>query len=31
MGIIFQNEYPVFRPGTGKDAGMGNIESEFTV
>jgi len=31
MGIIFQNEYPVFRPGTGVDAGMGSIESEFTV
>ena len=31
MGIVFQNEYPVFRPGTGVDAGMGSIESEFTV
>ena len=31
MGIIFQNEYPVFRPGTGVDTGMGSIESEFTV
>jgi len=30
-GIIFQNDYPVFRPGTGIDAGMGSIESEFTV
>jgi 2-oxoglutarate ferredoxin oxidoreductase subunit beta len=30
-GIIFSNEYPVFRPGTGIDRGMGNIESEFTI
>ena len=28
-GIIFQNRYPVFRPGTGIDSGMGSIESEF--
>ena len=28
-GIIFQNRYPVFRPGTGMDSGMGSIESEF--
>ena len=28
-GIIFQNRYPVFRPGTGTDSGMGSIESEF--
>jgi 2-oxoglutarate ferredoxin oxidoreductase subunit beta len=28
-GIIFQNRYPVFRPGTGIDCGMGSIESEF--
>ena len=28
-GIIFQNRYPVFRPGSGIDAGMGSIESEF--
>jgi len=30
-GIIFQNRYPVFRPGTGVDAGMGSIESEFLI
>ncbi len=30
-GIIFRNEYPVFRPGTGVDRGMGTIESEFTI
>ena len=30
-GIIFRNEYPVFQPGTGVDAGMGSIESEFTI
>ncbi|MFC1688733.1 2-oxoacid:ferredoxin oxidoreductase subunit beta [Pseudomonadota bacterium] len=30
-GIIFQNTYPVFRPGTGVDAGMGSIESEFVI
>jgi len=30
-GIIFQNDYPVFRPGTGVDSGMGSIESEFTI
>ena len=30
-GIIFRNEYPVFKPGTGIDAGMGSIESEFTI
>jgi 2-oxoglutarate ferredoxin oxidoreductase subunit beta len=30
-GIIFRNEYPVFQPGTGIDAGMGSIESEFTI
>jgi len=29
-GIIFRSEYPVFQPGTGVDAGMGSIESEFT-
>ena len=28
-GIIFQNRYPVFGPGTGMDSGMGSIESEF--
>jgi 2-oxoglutarate ferredoxin oxidoreductase subunit beta len=28
-GIIFRNPYPVFRPGTGEDRGMGTIESEF--
>ena len=28
-GIIFQNRYPVFGPGTGIDSGMGSIESEF--
>ena len=28
-GIIFRNPYPVFRPGTGQDLGMGAIESEF--
>lgn len=28
-GIIFQNRYPVFQPGTGIDSGMGSIESEF--
>jgi 2-oxoglutarate ferredoxin oxidoreductase subunit beta len=30
-GIIFRNEYPVFRPGSGIDKGMGAIESEFTI
>jgi len=30
-GIIFRSEYPVFRPGTGVDRGMGSIESEFAV
>ena len=30
-GIIFRNQYPVFRPGTGIDSGMGSIESEFTI
>ena len=30
-GIIFRNKYPVFKPGTGIDAGMGSIESEFTI
>ena len=30
-GIIFRNEYPVFQPSTGVDAGMGSIESEFTI
>ena len=30
-GIIFRSEYPVFQPGTGVDAGMGSIESEFTI
>jgi 2-oxoglutarate ferredoxin oxidoreductase subunit beta len=30
-GIIFRNDYPVFRPGTGVDRGMGNIESDFTI
>ncbi len=30
-GIIYQNERPVFRPGTGVDNGMGSIESEFTI
>jgi 2-oxoglutarate ferredoxin oxidoreductase subunit beta len=30
-GIIFRREYPVFRPGTGVDTGMGAIESEFTI
>ena len=30
-GIIFRNEYPVFRPGTGVDRGMGSIESEFAI
>ena len=30
-GIIFRNEYPVFRPGTGIDSGMGTIESEFII
>jgi len=30
-GIIFRNEYPVFKPGTGVDSGMGSIESEFTI
>jgi 2-oxoglutarate ferredoxin oxidoreductase subunit beta len=30
-GIIFQNGYPVFKPGTGVDSGMGSIESEFTI
>jgi 2-oxoglutarate ferredoxin oxidoreductase subunit beta len=30
-GIIFRNDYPVFQPGTGVDAGMGSIESEFTI
>jgi 2-oxoglutarate ferredoxin oxidoreductase subunit beta len=30
-GIIFRNEYPVFRPGTGVDRGMGSIESEFVI
>ena len=29
-GIIFRSDYPVFQPGTGVDAGMGSIESEFT-
>ena len=29
-GLIFRSEYPVFQPGTGVDAGMGSIESEFT-
>jgi len=29
-GIIFRREYPVFRPGTGIDSGLGSIESEFT-
>jgi len=29
-GIFFRSEYPVFQPGTGVDAGMGSIESEFT-
>jgi 2-oxoglutarate ferredoxin oxidoreductase subunit beta len=28
-GIIFQNRYPVFQPGTGADSGMGSIENEF--
>jgi len=30
-GIIFRNEYPVFRPGTGVCTGTGSIESEFTI
>ena len=30
-GIIFRNQYPVFKPGTGVDKGMGNMESEFTI
>ena len=30
-GIIFRNDYPVFRPGTGIDSGMGSIESEFLI
>jgi len=30
-GIIFRSEYPVFRPGSGTDNGMGAIESEFTI
>ena len=30
-GIIFRHEYPVFRPGSGVDAGMGSIESEFVL
>ena len=30
-GIIFRSDYPVFQPGTGVDAGMGSIESEFTI
>jgi 2-oxoglutarate ferredoxin oxidoreductase subunit beta len=31
IGIIFQNEYPVFRPGSGVDSGMGSIEREFEI
>jgi 2-oxoglutarate ferredoxin oxidoreductase subunit beta len=30
-GIIFRARYPVFRPGTGEDRGMGSIETEFTI
>jgi 2-oxoglutarate ferredoxin oxidoreductase subunit beta len=30
-GIIFRNQYPVFRPGTGVSGGIGSIESEFTI
>jgi 2-oxoglutarate ferredoxin oxidoreductase subunit beta len=30
-GIIFQNRYPVFRPGTGIDSGLGTIENEFVL
>ena len=30
-GIIFRNQYPVFRPGTGVSGDIGSIESEFTI
>ncbi|NND57086.1 MAG: 2-oxoacid:ferredoxin oxidoreductase subunit beta, partial [Xanthomonadales bacterium] len=30
-GIIFRTAYPVFRPGTGVDRGMGSIEEEFVL
>jgi 2-oxoglutarate ferredoxin oxidoreductase subunit beta len=30
-GIIFRNNYPVFQPGTGIEAGTGTMESEFTI
>ncbi len=30
-GVIFRSDYPVFRPGTGVDRGMGSIESEFVL
>jgi 2-oxoglutarate ferredoxin oxidoreductase subunit beta len=30
-GVIFQNDYPVFSPGTGADTGMGDFESEFMI
>jgi 2-oxoglutarate ferredoxin oxidoreductase subunit beta len=30
-GIIFRAGYPVFRPGSGIDRGMGSIESEFAL
>lgn len=30
-GIIFQNDYPVFRPGSAIDSGMGSIEREFEI
>jgi 2-oxoglutarate ferredoxin oxidoreductase subunit beta len=30
-GIIFRNEYPVFRPGTGVCTGTESLESEFTI
>lgn len=30
-GIIFQNDYPVFRPGSAADSDMGSIEREFEI
>jgi 2-oxoglutarate ferredoxin oxidoreductase subunit beta len=30
-GILFQNDYPVFSPGSGVESDAGSLESEFTI